>query len=65
MGSTLSLMLENIIQVAEKCIPGYNYACEHFGRLAQLVRAPRLHRGGRRFESYTAHRTGPIPNHII
>ncbi len=25
------------------------------GRLAQLVRAPRLHRGGRRFESCTAH----------
>ena len=25
------------------------------GRLAQLVRAPRLHRGGHRFESYTAH----------
>ena len=25
------------------------------GRLAQLVRAPRLHRGGRGFESLTAH----------
>src|SRR5262245_20195410 len=28
------------------------------GRLAQLVRAPRLHRGGRRFESCLAHRYG-------
>ena len=28
-----------------------------FGRLAQLVRAPALHAGGRRFESSTAHRT--------
>ena len=25
------------------------------GRLAQLVRAPRLHRGGRGFESLSAH----------
>jgi hypothetical protein len=28
------------------------------GRLAQLVRAPRLHRGGRGFEPLTAHHTG-------
>ena len=26
-----------------------------YGRLAQLVRAPALHAGGHRFESYTAH----------
>ena len=26
-----------------------------FGRLAQLVRAPDLHSGGRRFESFIAH----------
>ena len=26
-----------------------------YGRLAQLVRAPALHAGGRRFESCTAH----------
>ncbi len=25
------------------------------GRLAQLARAPRLHRGGRRFKSYIVH----------
>ncbi len=25
------------------------------GQLAQLVRAPRLHRGGQRFESFIAH----------
>jgi hypothetical protein len=30
----------------------YRYLC---GRLAQLVRAPASHAGGRRFESYTAH----------
>ena len=29
------------------------------GRLAQLVRAPRLHRGGRRFEPCTAHQLYP------
>ena len=28
---------------------------KRFGRLAQLARAPRLHRGGRRFEPYIAH----------
>lgn len=27
----------------------------HVGRLAQLARAPRLHRGGRGFESLSAH----------
>jgi hypothetical protein len=26
-----------------------------YGRLAQLARAPRLHRGGQRFESFSAH----------
>lgn len=30
-----------------------------FGRLAQLARASRLHRGGHRFESYTAHHFNP------
>ncbi len=30
---------------------------ENFGRLAQLVRASRLHREGRRFESCIAHHT--------
>ena len=29
------------------------------GRLAQLVRAPRLHRGGRGFESLSAHSFWP------
>src|SRR5208283_2965258 len=29
--------------------------CEQHGRLAQLVRAPALQAGGRRFESCTAH----------
>ena len=29
------------------------------GRLAQLVRAPALHAGGRRFESCTAHQLDP------
>jgi hypothetical protein len=33
---------------------GY-HAAQHDGRLAQLVRAPRLHRGGRGFEPLTAH----------
>src|SRR5580698_7200271 len=31
------------------------------GRLAQLVRAPRLHRGCRGFESLTAHHSSSIP----
>jgi hypothetical protein len=35
--------------------PGCQVARGREGRLAQLVRAPRLHRGGRRFESCTAH----------
>src|SRR3954463_9134232 len=30
------------------------------GRLAQLVRAPRLHRGGHRFEPCTAHHPPPL-----
>ena len=30
-------------------------ASAKWGRLAQLARAPRLHRGGRRFESYIVH----------
>ncbi len=29
-----------------------------YGRLAQLVRAPALQAGGRRFESYIAHHAG-------
>ncbi len=29
------------------------------GRIVQLVRTPLLHRGGRRFESYSAHRIAP------
>ena len=35
------------------------------GRLAQLVRAPRLHRGGRRFESCTAHHLPSYSLHEI
>jgi hypothetical protein len=31
------------------------------GRLVQLVRTPLLHRGGRGFESLTAHRGIPTP----
>lgn len=31
------------------------------GRLAQLVRAPRLHRGSRRFEPVIAHICCPLP----
>ena len=31
----------------------------HIGRLAQLARAPRLHRGGHKFESCTAHNKQP------
>src|SRR5689334_641551 len=34
------------------CYDGFS---SDFGRLAQLVRAPASHAGGRRFESYTAH----------
>src|SRR5207302_1843778 len=34
------------------CYPDVTAIC---GRLAQLVRAPASHAGGRRFESYTAH----------
>ena len=33
----------------------YCKSCMWFGRIAQLVRAPRWHRGGRRFEFYYAH----------
>ena len=32
------------------------------GRLVQLVRTPLLHRGGRGFESLTAHRILPYPS---
>jgi hypothetical protein len=32
------------------------------GRIAQLVRAPLLHRGGRRFESYSAHFNPKFPS---
>ena len=36
------------------------YYCTYFfGRLAQLVRASRLHREGREFESLTAHQFSP------
>src|SRR5689334_10523879 len=30
-------------------------SCRHYGRVAQLVRAPASHAGGRRFESCRAH----------
>ena len=33
----------------------YSPLLEMFGRLAQLARAPRLHRGGRGFEPLSAH----------
>ncbi len=39
------------------CRRAYNQV--HYGRIAQPVRAPRLHRGGRGFESLFAHQTGP------
>ena len=32
---------------------------QRVGRIVQLVRTPLLHRGGRRFESYSAHRRAP------
>ena len=32
------------------------YRNDKEGRLVQLVRMPRLHRGGRRFESYIVHK---------
>ena len=35
---------------------GYN---RPVGRIVQLVRTPLLHRGGRRFESYSAHTETP------
>jgi hypothetical protein len=35
------------------------------GRLAQLARAPRLHRGGRWFKSITAHHDRHFPQHGI
>jgi hypothetical protein len=35
---------------------GYN---QPVGRIVQLVRTPLLHRGGRRFESYSAHTGTP------
>jgi hypothetical protein len=39
---------------AEKLV--YN---QPVGRIVQLVRTPLLHRGGRRFESYSAHTNAP------
>ena len=36
-------------------VVNYNIKLSPYGRLAQLVRAPALHAGGRRFESCTAH----------
>ena len=42
------------IKAAEEL--GYN---QNVGRIVQLVRTPLLHRGGRRFESYSAHTGTP------
>jgi hypothetical protein len=39
---------------------GTSCATIDLGRLAQLVRASRLHREGRRFESCTAHQSNPM-----
>src|SRR5947208_4877424 len=44
------------------CAPSCTMNCS--GRLAQLVRAPALQAGGRRFESCTAHHTFS-KNHLI
>jgi hypothetical protein len=40
---------------AEAQVVGSSPTKRTIGRLAQLVRAPALHAGGHRFESYTAH----------
>ena len=42
-----------------------HYNCESLGRLAQLVRALRLHRRGRGFESLTAHQFFPVISYIF
>ena len=46
------VLLSDIIVTREDAAPA-QYGSP--GRLAQLVRAPRLHRGGHRFESCSAH----------
>ena len=38
----------------------YTAVVSHFGRLAQLVRAARLHRVGQGFESLSVHQRGPL-----
>src|SRR5229473_943405 len=45
-----------VSDLAPKATPALN---RRRGRLAQLVRASRLHREGRRFESVAAYQTGP------
>ena len=39
----------------------YSASQNRHGRLAQLARAPRLHRGSRGFESLIAHFYNPLP----
>src|SRR5205823_13773344 len=46
-------------QGPERAIPAAPRGAAFFGRLAQLARAPRLHRGCREFESLIAHPPGP------
>ena len=55
----ISKMVDSVIQIAEwkpvKCKGRCGIIIPN-GRLAQLVRAPLLHSGGRGFESLSAHR---------
>jgi hypothetical protein len=54
----LGELLESGTRIGTSTEPASGYAvCFHSGRLAQLVRAPALQAGGRRFESCTAHQS--------
>ena len=45
----------SLLQNRRKFVIMKEYPVKKLGRLAQLARAPRLHRGGLGFESLTAH----------
>ncbi len=54
----LLMFIDNIHKKSLNSFPNRNFSAimnQLFGQLAQLVRAPRLHRGGQRFESFIAH----------
>ncbi len=52
---SLALPHERVLTPKRGCAPRSGDPRRNLGQLAQLVRASRLHREGRRFDSYVAH----------